>query len=493
VKYALRIFIIILSLQGTLQAAETSLKLKAFIDAQILSPQVQSAYQLPAGNDVLNGLSEMVGAEFNGTPATKKTELMQHIDKGYGLELKTSGDCIDKAQQKTCLALILGQRKLNLANAKLKRVVEIYTSDLRFPNDKNIKFHGLQIYRHHWEFEGASAVEITSAATPDAMNIGHVYKIKKCRDGFMVSWKCNTIAYEIFEIDNAVTILIGRQVNTAGEPLVYRTTDCEKSATKGSCEKRFNEEQSHNTSSGTLTVAIFKSYLGPSGQSTVGITEFNVGATNDPSSVKHLALAQDSMKEGFAFEYRQLSKKLHDEFPAIDGNREVASDVSSSNANNMTIRFFGFFLGCVLAFFAAVTSIRYSSRFIIEQQAQSNNNISQLAAPKDSLEVNSELHNLTDHLKAENSVLKEKILNLNGGSTQSPSATTLVAHQRTFIHDLSTPLAVSQGMLEIVIMSTAGQKTITEKDLDRLTKALAAIEKIAELLKKNREVLRLTS
>ena len=69
----------------------------------------------------------------------------------------------------------------------------------------------------------------------------------------------------------------------------------------------------------------------------------------------------------------------------------------------------------------------------------------------------------------------------------SPETDSL-AKQRTFIHDLSSPITIAIGMVD------AGINKINKGDdaevvVDKLEKAMGALNKVAELLKDRRQIL----
>jgi hypothetical protein len=75
-----------------------------------------------------------------------------------------------------------------------------------------------------------------------------------------------------------------------------------------------------------------------------------------------------------------------------------------------------------------------------------------------------------------------------GGTVGKAKAETLEI-QKEFIHNISSPLAVVQGMVEIVLTQLKADDKIDQKVIVRLEKVLVATVKIDSLLKANREFL----
>jgi signal transduction histidine kinase len=63
-----------------------------------------------------------------------------------------------------------------------------------------------------------------------------------------------------------------------------------------------------------------------------------------------------------------------------------------------------------------------------------------------------------------------------------------LARQRTFIHDIATPVSVAQGMLNIVLSRLKSQPE-SPIDMDKLEKAVKALEKLEGLIEDNRKFL----
>lgn len=61
--------------------------------------------------------------------------------------------------------------------------------------------------------------------------------------------------------------------------------------------------------------------------------------------------------------------------------------------------------------------------------------------------------------------------------------------ERKFLHDLSNHLVVAQGMSSFVLRTLKDQKPVEAKDVERLEKAIEAINRMTNLLKERRTVL----
>ncbi len=59
------------------------------------------------------------------------------------------------------------------------------------------------------------------------------------------------------------------------------------------------------------------------------------------------------------------------------------------------------------------------------------------------------------------------------------------------MHDISSPLAVTQGMLDIVLTNLTDGSVVNGADLEKLKKAAAALTRVIEHVKKNQELIRL--
>lgn len=63
------------------------------------------------------------------------------------------------------------------------------------------------------------------------------------------------------------------------------------------------------------------------------------------------------------------------------------------------------------------------------------------------------------------------------------------SEERKFLHDISNPLTIAQGMVDSVIDSLEGVPGVDEKVHTRLEKAVKAMERMAAGIKERREVL----
>jgi hypothetical protein len=62
--------------------------------------------------------------------------------------------------------------------------------------------------------------------------------------------------------------------------------------------------------------------------------------------------------------------------------------------------------------------------------------------------------------------------------------------ERTFIHDIATPIAITLGMVDLIIDdSNSGVTVLPEAALKRLEKAQSALLKLQELIAARRKVL----
>ena len=73
---------------------------------------------------------------------------------------------------------------------------------------------------------------------------------------------------------------------------------------------------------------------------------------------------------------------------------------------------------------------------------------------------------------------------------KSEPLTELVTKQKKFLHDLASPVAIANGMIEMAMMELS-KKSITEgREIECLQKALRATEKIVKLIEDNRSEIR---
>jgi hypothetical protein len=61
--------------------------------------------------------------------------------------------------------------------------------------------------------------------------------------------------------------------------------------------------------------------------------------------------------------------------------------------------------------------------------------------------------------------------------------------ERNFLHDLSNQLVIAQGMTSIVLKTLKKDEGIDPKVLDRLEKAVGAVNKQVEMVKDRRTIL----
>lgn len=64
-----------------------------------------------------------------------------------------------------------------------------------------------------------------------------------------------------------------------------------------------------------------------------------------------------------------------------------------------------------------------------------------------------------------------------------------VMEERKFLHDLSNHIVVAHGMASFVLRAVKTNPNIEAKEIERLEKSLAAINKMTELLQERRAVL----
>ena len=61
--------------------------------------------------------------------------------------------------------------------------------------------------------------------------------------------------------------------------------------------------------------------------------------------------------------------------------------------------------------------------------------------------------------------------------------------RRKFLHDIANHIVVAQGMLTFVQKAASEARVMEEKDIERIDKAMNAINKMTALLKERRAVL----
>jgi hypothetical protein len=65
----------------------------------------------------------------------------------------------------------------------------------------------------------------------------------------------------------------------------------------------------------------------------------------------------------------------------------------------------------------------------------------------------------------------------------------LAKGERVFLHDMANHIVVAHGMANFVHRSLKDNKAVAEKDIDRLERAIEAINKMTALLKERRNLL----
>ena len=64
------------------------------------------------------------------------------------------------------------------------------------------------------------------------------------------------------------------------------------------------------------------------------------------------------------------------------------------------------------------------------------------------------------------------------------------SQERVFLHDISNPLSIAMGMLEIVISEAKSNPAFDAALLARMEKSLAAMERAVNMLKARRKILK---
>ena len=65
----------------------------------------------------------------------------------------------------------------------------------------------------------------------------------------------------------------------------------------------------------------------------------------------------------------------------------------------------------------------------------------------------------------------------------------IVADERKFLHDISNHIVVAHGMATFVLRTLKDNPSVDAREIDRLEKSIAAINKMTELLRERRVVL----
>lgn len=75
-------------------------------------------------------------------------------------------------------------------------------------------------------------------------------------------------------------------------------------------------------------------------------------------------------------------------------------------------------------------------------------------------------------------------------SGTTPSIEEVTVTERKFLHDLANHIVVAHGMSSFVHKAVKENKTLDAKDIDRLERAIEAINKMTALLRERRTYLR---
>ena len=65
----------------------------------------------------------------------------------------------------------------------------------------------------------------------------------------------------------------------------------------------------------------------------------------------------------------------------------------------------------------------------------------------------------------------------------------VIAEERKFLHDVSNHIVVAHGMATFALRTLKDNPTVDAREIDRLEKSIAAINKMTELLRDRRAVL----
>ena len=76
-----------------------------------------------------------------------------------------------------------------------------------------------------------------------------------------------------------------------------------------------------------------------------------------------------------------------------------------------------------------------------------------------------------------------------GVDMSTPTIEELALSERAFLHDISNHILVAQGMTSLVIKVIKENSAVDSKEVDRLERALDAINKMTAALKQRRAVL----
>ncbi|MGZ3789932.1 MAG: hypothetical protein ACXVLQ_15440 [Bacteriovorax sp.] len=72
---------------------------------------------------------------------------------------------------------------------------------------------------------------------------------------------------------------------------------------------------------------------------------------------------------------------------------------------------------------------------------------------------------------------------------QKPSVEELAMGEREFLHDIANHIVVAHGMSNLVHKTLKENKSIDDRDIERLERAINAINKMTDLLKQRRSML----
>jgi hypothetical protein len=76
-----------------------------------------------------------------------------------------------------------------------------------------------------------------------------------------------------------------------------------------------------------------------------------------------------------------------------------------------------------------------------------------------------------------------------GAGSGRESKQNFIKEQRKFLHDISSPVSIANGMIEICLEQLEKSPVQFAPEIDRLKKALKALQKLTVLIQQNRELL----
>jgi hypothetical protein len=416
--------------------------LSVFLSTSLLADGLDAAFQLKIldtkGNKyILPAQKSEVDLALTELNQNIKTQTSNEAlkSKGYSVEIKTAGDC-KNSNSKDCMATLIGRRYFQISTIDLKKVIDTYTTDLRYAKDKSFKISGLSIERHHWDINEAGAEKIDEQAAP--MNVGQEYILKKCRNGFMVEWRCNSIAYELTPVDENTFVLLGRQIVTSSEPGVYKTSKCPQGETL--CTLNFTDLQKRNSSDGILSLTVFKKDLTAH---LVSINEVNLSSVAQPDEAKKLLKGERLIESGIEGEYGLLRAKLS----ALNEDTIATHSSQKSDSNSKSLRYFIF----LIAISVSLLTVFFATKTLnIPRGAK-------MSKPK--------------------------------SEAKKESATLSFDAQRDFLEEMTDPVALSQGMINLVIEGLQKKGEANSSEIQKLEKVLLAIKKIASAIERNRSAI----